>query len=202
MLEVSEVEVFKLKPWEKNPRINDHAVEAVANSIKSFGFNVPILYDQNFTIIAGHTRWKAAQKLGMTRVPAIMLNLSDTERKAFSIADNKLASLAKWDEELLIATLEELKLDKIDLPVLGYTKVELDVLLLPPIEFNWQDFDDYLAKETQSAPDTLQVKVGSKLKDIVKEAVRQYASKHNIKGKDFPALAGKVLCHLLGISYE
>jgi site-specific DNA-methyltransferase (adenine-specific) len=125
MLEVREVEVSKLKPWEKNPRINDHAVEAVAGSITSFGFNVPILHDQNFTIIAGHTRWKAAQKLGMAHVPAIMLNLSDTERKSFSVADNKLASLAKWDEELLATTLKELDLDRVYLPPLGFSKAEL-----------------------------------------------------------------------------
>ncbi|MBN1189568.1 MAG: ParB N-terminal domain-containing protein [Dehalococcoidales bacterium] len=60
MLQVKEIELIKLSPWENNPRLNDHAVEAVAESIRSFGFNVPILCDQDFTIIAGHTRWKAA----------------------------------------------------------------------------------------------------------------------------------------------
>ena len=60
MLQVQEIELDKLIPWEGNPRLNEHAVDAVAESIRSFGFNVPILCDQNSTIIAGHTRWKAA----------------------------------------------------------------------------------------------------------------------------------------------
>ncbi|MBI4332735.1 MAG: ParB N-terminal domain-containing protein, partial [Chloroflexi bacterium] len=69
MLEVKEINLTNLRAWENNPRLNDHAVDAVAESIRSFGFNVPILCDQNLTIIAGHTRWKAAKKLGMGKVP-------------------------------------------------------------------------------------------------------------------------------------
>jgi len=79
MLKVQQIEPSKLKPWEDNPRINDEAVDAVVKSIKSFGFNVPILCDQQFTIIAGHTRWKAAKKIDMKSVPVIMLELLTLE---------------------------------------------------------------------------------------------------------------------------
>lgn len=94
MLQVQELELTSLHPWEGNPRVNDHAVNAVAESIRSFGFNVPILCDQNLTIVAGHTRWKAAKKLEMTEVPVIVVEMTDTQRRAFSVADNKTAELA------------------------------------------------------------------------------------------------------------
>jgi ParB-like chromosome segregation protein Spo0J len=72
-MQIQDVELKQLKPWEKNPRINDHAVDMVVKSITEFGFNVPILCDSNFTIIAGHTRWKAAKKLKLKTVPTVVL---------------------------------------------------------------------------------------------------------------------------------
>jgi len=74
MLAVQEIQLVNLHPWEGNPRFNEHAVDAVVESIRSFGFNVPILCDQNLTIVAGHTRWKAAQKLGIKKVPVIAMS--------------------------------------------------------------------------------------------------------------------------------
>lgn len=94
MLEVRQLTVLELKPWDGNPRVNDHAVEAVAKSIQAFGFNVPILCDEGRTIIAGHTRWKAAVKLGMATVPVIVLPMTESQRKAFAVADNKTAEIA------------------------------------------------------------------------------------------------------------
>ena len=94
MLQVQEIDIEKLHPWEGNPRLNDQAIDAVAESIRSFGFNVPILCDQNMTIIAGHTRWKAAKKLGLTKAPTIIIEMDDTKRRAFAIADNKTAEIA------------------------------------------------------------------------------------------------------------
>ncbi len=129
MLSVQEIEITKLKPWEDNPRINDHAVESVAKSIKSFGFNVPILYDQNFTIIAGHTRWKAAQKLGMTSVPAIKLEMDPNRRKAFSIADNKTAEIADWDLPKLDEIIKELKLEDFSVEDLGFSEVDIEQMM-------------------------------------------------------------------------
>ena len=80
VLQVKEIETSTLKPWDDNPRVNDGAVDAVARRIEAFGFNVPILCDQNSTIVAGHTRWKAATKLGMKTVPVIAIKLTDTQR--------------------------------------------------------------------------------------------------------------------------
>lgn len=120
MLQVQEIELIRLQPWKNNPRSNDHAVDAVAESIRSFGFNVPILCDQNLTIVAGHTRWKAAQKLGMTKVSAIVVEMTDTQRRAFSIADNKTAEIADWDFPKLGEVLEELRSEDFDFKSLGF----------------------------------------------------------------------------------
>ena len=130
MLQVQEIELTRLHPWEDNPRLNEHAVVAVADSIRSFGFNVPILCDQNLTIVVGHTRWKAAQKLGMTKVPAIVVEMTDAQRRAFSIADNKTAEIADWDFPKLRDILEELRSEDIDIKSLGFSDDEIRRLLL------------------------------------------------------------------------
>ena len=129
MLKLQELAVSALKPWESNPRLNDHAVDAVAKSIKSFGFNVPILCDQNSTIIAGHTRWKAAKKLEMKSVPVITLEMSELQRRAFSVADNKTAELADWDLPQLREILEELRCEEIDLGNIGFSDEDLRLIL-------------------------------------------------------------------------
>jgi len=117
--------VSKLKPWDDNPRLNDHAVEAVARSIRRFGFNVPILCDKGRNIIAGHARWKAAVKLGMAAVPVIVLPMTESQRKAFAVADNKTAEIADWDFPKLREVLEELQGEDVDLADLGYSDAEL-----------------------------------------------------------------------------
>ncbi len=130
MLEVQEIEVNKLRPWEDNPRRNDHAVEAVAESIRTFGFNVPILCDRNLLIVAGHTRWKAAQKLGMLKVPVIVVEMDDAKRRSFAIADNKTAQLAEWDFPKLKEVLDKLRSEDIEIKSLGFSDEEIRRLLL------------------------------------------------------------------------
>jgi DNA modification methylase len=125
MLQVQEVELGKLIPWESNPRLNEHAVDTVAESIRSFGFNVPILCDQNSIIIAGHTRWKAAQKLGLDKVPVIVVEMTDAKRRAFAVADNKTAEIAGWDFPKLKEVLEELRAEDIDIQSLGFSDEEM-----------------------------------------------------------------------------
>lgn len=98
-----------IKPYENNPRLNDKAVDKVAASIKNFGFQAPIIVDKNHVIIAGHTRYKAAKKLGLKDVPVIVAeNLSDEQVKAYRLADNKTGEFAEWDDELLAGELEDI----------------------------------------------------------------------------------------------
>ena len=101
---------FKIEdliPYENNPRINDEAVEYVKNSIKEFGFKVPIIIDKNNVIVAGHTRYKACKELGINEIPCIVADdLTDKQIKAFRLADNKVSDYSIWDNKKL---LEELK---------------------------------------------------------------------------------------------
>lgn len=99
----------ELIPYDKNPRFNGEAVEAVANSIREFGFKVPIILTTDNTIVTGHTRLKAAKRLGLVEVPCIIADdLSEAQIKAFRLADNRVGELAEWDFELLELELEEL----------------------------------------------------------------------------------------------
>lgn len=99
----------EIMPYEKNPRKNDDAVKYVAESIKQFGFKVPIVIDSDGVIVAGHTRYKAAKKLKLDAVPCIVADdLTEDQIKAFRLADNKVAEKAEWDFDLLASELDEL----------------------------------------------------------------------------------------------
>lgn len=109
-MQIVERELKELIPYENNPRHNENAVEAVANSIREFGFKVPVIVDKNDVIVCGHTRVKAAERLGMRTVPVISADdLTDEQIKAFRLADNKTAELAEWDLSMLDAELAELQ---------------------------------------------------------------------------------------------
>ena len=101
-MNIIEKNLKDIKPYEKNPRKNDNAVKYVANSIKKFGFKSPIVIDKNNVIVCGHTRYKAAKKLGLDKVPCIVADdLTEEQIKAYRLADNKVSELAEWDIDLL-----------------------------------------------------------------------------------------------------
>lgn len=111
-MEILEMNVADLIPYENNPRKNDDAVDKVALSISAFGFKVPIIIDKDNVIVAGHTRHKAAQKLGLTTVPVIRADdLTDDQIKAFRLADNKVAEFAEWDFDALEKELDGIEMD-------------------------------------------------------------------------------------------
>ena len=108
-MNIVERKLGEVRPYEKNPRRNDDAVQYVAESIRQFGFKVPLVIDNDGVIVAGHTRWKAAKKLGLKTVPCIIADdLTDEQVKAFRLADNKVAEKAEWDFDLLAGELDEL----------------------------------------------------------------------------------------------
>src|SRR5678815_5034933 len=122
----------RIKPYERNPRANDEAVEAVAKSLQEFGWRQPIVVDEEGVIIVGHTRWKAAQKLGMTKVPVhVATGLSPEQIKAYRIADNQTATIADWNFDLLPLELADLQAANYDLSLLGFDQDELAELMSP-----------------------------------------------------------------------
>lgn len=112
-------------PYENNPRKNDDAVKYVANSIKEFGFKVPIVIDKNNVIVAGHTRYRASKELGLKQVPCIIADdLTEEQIRAYRLADNKSAEKAKWDFELLDIELDSIQ--NIDMTMMGFDNADID----------------------------------------------------------------------------
>ena len=109
-MEIHEKSIADLHPYGRNPRKNDKAVEYVANSIKEFGFKVPMVIKQDGEIVCGHTRYKAAQKLGLQTVPCVIADdLTEEQIRAFRLADNKVGELAEWDTAMIGAEMLEIK---------------------------------------------------------------------------------------------
>ena len=134
-MNIIDVEIEKLIPYVNNPRINDNAVDFVAASIKEFGFKQPIVIDKDNVIVAGHTRLKAAKKLGLKKVPCLMADdLTDQQIKAFRLADNKVSEFAVWDLEKLDIELEEIS--------------DLEM-----VDFGFEDFGYSSAGSEQSSED-------------------------------------------------
>ena len=132
-----------IKPYPGNPRINDDAVAAVAASIKEFGFRQPIVVDIHGVIICGHTRFKAAQLLGLEKVPVhVAKDLTPEQIKAYRIADNQTASLAEWDFDLLPIELADLQAANYDLGLLGFDQDELAKILNGELNEGLCDPDD------------------------------------------------------------
>ena len=132
-LEVVYVDIENVIPYENNPRINDDAVEKVANSIREFGWQQPIVVDKHNVIIVGHTRLKAAQMLGEKQVPVVFADLSDERAKSYRLADNRTGQIAEWDFELLEQELDEL------------SEMELD--------FDMSDFGFDIEEENEAEPE-------------------------------------------------
>lgn len=125
-MKIEQWEIDRVKPYEKNPRRNDKAVEAVAKSIGEFGFRQPIVVDAEGVIVVGHTRYKAALKLGLKTVPVhVAADLSPQQARAYRLADNRSAENAEWDVDLLPIELGELRDGGADLKLLGFTDKEL-----------------------------------------------------------------------------
>lgn len=121
--------ISELTPWAKNPRDNDAAAEELAYTISEVGWTNPILLDKNGTIIAGHTRLKAAFKLGLTEVPTITLDVDGPQAELIAIADNRLSEFAEWDKDALAEILESLQAEGIDTKIAGYGDEDLADLL-------------------------------------------------------------------------
>ena len=132
-----------IRPYDQNPRINDDAVDALVASIREFGFRQPIVVDADGVIICGHTRFKAAQRLGLQQVPVhVAQDLTPAQIKAYRIADNQTASLAEWNYDLLPLELADLQGLDFNLDLLGFDPDELAKILNPDLKDGQCDPDD------------------------------------------------------------
>lgn len=141
-MEIKMVSVADIIPYENNPRKNADAVQYVKNSIEQFGFKIPMVLDAENVIVCGHTRFLAAQELGMTEVPCTYADdLTEEQIKAFRLADNKTAEMSGWDFEKLELELSELP--EIDMADFGFQNTEFDENALGDL------FTDVSAKEKE-----------------------------------------------------
>jgi len=142
-MQITYYDIDKLKPYKNNPRVNEQSIKTVAESIKQFGFKVPVIIDKDFNVITGHTRLKASELLNIEKIPCIMANdLTEEQVKAFRLADNKVSEIAEWDFEKLDAELSELTTEEMEL--LGFIKNEEII--------NWSEIDD-LDEENYDEPE-------------------------------------------------
>lgn len=127
MLQLESIAIEKLIPYARNSRTHsDEQIAQIAASIKEFGFTNPVLIDKDDGIIAGHGRVSAARKLSLTTIPCLRLkNLTETQKKAYIIADNKLALNAGWDNEMLTIEIEELLADGFAMDIFGFDPAEI-----------------------------------------------------------------------------
>lgn len=140
-MKVKELPISEIKIYENNPRKNEKAVDSVAQSIKSFGFKIPIILDKENVIVAGHTRLKAAHLLGLEKIPVIYADdLTEEQIKAFRLADNKVAQLSTWNMDRLEEELENL--DEADWVTELFQKAERNAKSYENNEINLDDFFD------------------------------------------------------------
>ncbi|MBU0639312.1 MAG: ParB N-terminal domain-containing protein [Planctomycetes bacterium] len=125
-MKIEQWDIDRVRPYEKNPRRNDKAVQAVADSIREFGFRQPIVVDSDGVIVVGHTRYKAALKLGLKTIPVhVAGDLTPQQARAYRLADNRTAENAEWDVDLLPIELGELRDGGFDLKLAGFSDKEL-----------------------------------------------------------------------------
>ena len=179
------LEIDKIVPYARNPRKNQD-IDKVASSIKEYGFQQPLVLDKDNIIIVGHTRFSAAKKLGLKKIPCLIADkLTESQVKAYRIADNRVAEESKWDNELLNLELIELQKDNIDLENLGFESAELekifssdDPLFVAPQQQETQEtpleIEDFIPSQVRMIQLFLNSESEPKFKDMISSSQDRY----------------------------
>ena len=180
-MQIQLIETNKLLPYINNPRKNLN-IDKVASSIKEFGFQQPIVVDKDFTIIVGHTRFEAAKKLGIEKVPVQIADLTENQTKAYRIADNRLNQDANWDTKLLNLEFNDLLSENVNLDTLGFSNDELDNLLLKTDEESDVDLNEDIESQEETINDIKMVQLffNPENDSLFKEAIDKISKKNNI----------------------
>ena len=150
-MKTATVQIDQIVPYHRNPRNNDHAVEAVKQSIEDYGFNSPIVVDNENVIIAGHTRYRALRELGWDKVPVVKVDLTPEQATAYRIADNKTGEMSFWDDEKLLMELRELEISDMEI---YFDPGELENLLSDPVV----SYKDVTTEDVKKESDSLNTK--------------------------------------------
>jgi hypothetical protein len=200
MLTVKDVKTDQLKTWASRPKQSKEDCRAVMESIKTFGFLVPILCDSRHEVIAGHVRLAAARRLRMKTVPVIVLPVKGWKRRAFAIAENELSRKRAWKQNDIAKHLRCLAEKGFDAPSLGFDEPAIKALLEEEKSLNWKSIDHQAGKSRQAQSSCLTIKVPLAAKDIIKTKATNLAKKLGIKNSTTPGLVGAVVMDLLGVN--
>ncbi len=204
-------DVIELFPYDNNPRDNEEAVQSVANSIRDFGFLVPIIVDGNSVIVAGHTRYEAAKLLGIHEVPVIVAeHLTPQQIAAFRLVDNKVSELARWDFDALAGELSALRGSGIDFTQLGWSQNEIDCLTDTVAEdcmsagsVTDMENDEHRRRAAQRAPGTARFVCAEFIFFIPQAVMRRWASALRVEGDYDETEITRILKDRMGITpYE
>lgn len=172
-MQIKDINIGDLIPYEKNPRKNENAIEYVKNSIEQFGFRVPIVIDKNNVIVCGHTRYVAAKQLGLDKVPCVVADdLTEEQISAYRLADNKVAEFSDWDMSLLNEELD--KLLDFDMSAFGFfdegeeEEEEQEEEIIPEVEFTevLEEENNYIVLFFDNAIDWLQAETLFDIKSV------------------------------------
>ena len=171
-MQIKDINIGDLIPYEKNPRKNENAIEYVKNSIEQFGFKVPIVIDKNNVIVCGHTRYVAAKQLGFDKVPCVVADdLTEEQITAYRLADNKVAEFSDWDMSLLNEELD--KLLDFDMSAFGFfdeeeEEEEQEEEIIPEVEFTevLEEENNYIVLFFDNAIDWLQAETLFDIKSV------------------------------------
>jgi len=183
-MKIELIDLNHLRPYANNPRKNLN-VDKVANSIKEFGFQQPIVVDKDLNILAGHTRYFASKKLELLQVPIVKAELSDKQAKAYRLADNRVAQDSNWDLPKLNLEIEQLKDESFDIDILGFEDYELEKLfnaVEPTFEATNTNIGNYNVDDIQaptSAVRMVQLFLNNESEPLLKKMVDHLKGKYN-----------------------
>jgi hypothetical protein len=178
-MEIQEINIDEIKPYKNNPReISNEAVEKVVKSIKVFGYNQPIVVDNDNVIVVGHTRWKALKKLGKEKVFIIKKNFTKNNAVAYRIMDNRANEESKWQNKLLKEELNLLQDENFDLDLTGFDETELDQFFLPKDEEN--KIGDIDLDIAQNDVKMIQIFFNPEQETSFKEAIEKLYEKYKV----------------------
>lgn len=192
-MEVHEVNLGEIKQYENNPRKNSKAIDKVAKSIKDFGFKVPLVLDQNNVIVCGHTRYLAAQKIGLKTLPCVIANdLTASQIKAFRLADNKVSEFSEWDFSKLEKELQSMDLSLADF---GFDDVSSNCPCCPTGATLKPKFDEQVERVEQlnmtNEKNSTELIQPAKL-ESAKTRVRVGSYHFDITGEEYTALINSI----------
>jgi len=178
-MEIKEINIDEIKPYKNNPReISNEAVEKVVKSIKVFGYNQPIVVDNDNVIVVGHTRWKALKKLGREKVYIIKKDFTKNNAVAYRIMDNRANEESKWQNKLLKEELNLLQDENFDLDLTGFDETELDQFFLPKDEDN--KIGDIDLDIAQNDVKMIQIFFNPEQETSFKEAIEKLYEKYKV----------------------